>query len=126
MRLRPLVTAVAVTAALVVTPASAAPAGRVLGYVANNGGGVSVIDTATNAVTVAAIATSPNCSGASKRARTATPAICMSVRRIWQATAIAPPRIVRAASLSVGLSEDSTRRFSASWADPLAVDTQYS
>lgn len=50
MRLRPLVTAAAVTAALVVTPASAAPAGRVLGYVANNGGGVSVIDTATNAV----------------------------------------------------------------------------
>ena len=50
MRLRPLVMAVAVTAALVVTPASAAPAGRVLGYVANNGGGVSVIDTATNAV----------------------------------------------------------------------------
>ncbi|WP_245733568.1 beta-propeller fold lactonase family protein [Lentzea jiangxiensis] len=51
MRLRPLVTAVAVTAALVVVnPAEAAPAGRVLGYVANNGGGVSVIDTATNAV----------------------------------------------------------------------------
>lgn len=50
MRLRPLVAAFAVTAALVVTPASAAPAGRVLGYVANNGGGVSVIDTATNAV----------------------------------------------------------------------------
>ncbi|GHH58204.1 YVTN family beta-propeller repeat protein [Lentzea cavernae] len=50
MRLRPLVAAVAVTAALVVTPAQAAPAGRVLGYVANNGGGVSVIDTATNAV----------------------------------------------------------------------------
>src|SRR5688500_5451615 len=50
MRFRPLVTALAVTSALVVTPASAAPAGRVLGYVANNGGGVSVIDTATNAV----------------------------------------------------------------------------
>lgn len=50
MRLRPLVMAVAVTSALVVTPAQAAPAGRVLGYVANNGGGVSVIDTATNAV----------------------------------------------------------------------------
>ncbi|MET9230621.1 beta-propeller fold lactonase family protein [Lentzea sp. NPDC003310] len=51
MRLRPLVMAVAVTSALVVTPAqAAAPAGRVLGYVANNGGGVSVIDTATNAV----------------------------------------------------------------------------
>ncbi|MFD4673980.1 beta-propeller fold lactonase family protein [Lentzea sp. NPDC058450] len=50
MRLRPLVMAAAVTTALVVTPAHAAPAGRVLGYVANNGGGVSVIDTATNAV----------------------------------------------------------------------------
>jgi YVTN family beta-propeller protein len=50
MRLRPLVMALAVTSALVVTPAQAAPAGRVLGYVANNGGGVSVIDTATNSV----------------------------------------------------------------------------
>lgn len=50
MRLRPLVMAAAVTTALVVSPAQAAPAGRVLGYVANNGGGVSVIDTATNAV----------------------------------------------------------------------------
>jgi YVTN family beta-propeller protein len=54
-RLRPqstVVGIVALAAALAVAPAtaSAAPAGRVLGYVANNGGGVSVIDTATNAV----------------------------------------------------------------------------
>lgn len=41
---------VALVAALTAGPASAAPTGRVLGYVANNGGGVSVIDAATNAV----------------------------------------------------------------------------
>lgn len=53
-RSRPQSTVVAIAALVVglavVPSASAAPAGRVLGYVANNGGGVSVIDTATNAV----------------------------------------------------------------------------
>lgn len=46
-----LVGVVALVTALAAAPASAAPAGRVFGYIANNGGGVSVIDTATNAVT---------------------------------------------------------------------------
>ena len=42
----------AAVSALVATPAATAdPTGRVLGYVANNGGGVSVIDTANNSIT---------------------------------------------------------------------------
>ncbi|MFD9733024.1 beta-propeller fold lactonase family protein [Umezawaea sp. NPDC059074] len=42
----------AAVSALVATPAASAdPIGRVLGYVANNGGGVSVIDTADNSIT---------------------------------------------------------------------------
>jgi hypothetical protein len=67
---------------------------------------LSSVNAMMKAVIDPPMATRPKCSGSSRRASTATLTICSAMRRIWADVAIAPPRIVWAASCVDGRSID--------------------